>query len=48
MIAEVGSDRFAVREAAAKQLAALGERIEPSVRNASSGKPLGLRAGSAD
>jgi RNA polymerase sigma factor (sigma-70 family) len=38
LIADLDSDRFAVRAAAAKELSGLGERIEPALRQALEGK----------
>jgi hypothetical protein len=39
LIAELDSEQFAVREAAAKKLAALGKRVQPALRQALEGKP---------
>jgi hypothetical protein len=39
LLADLDSDKFAVREAASKELAALGERVEPVLRRALKGSP---------
>jgi RNA polymerase sigma factor (sigma-70 family) len=39
LLAELDGNEFAVREAAAKELAALGERVEPALRQALKEKP---------
>jgi WD40 repeat protein len=39
LIADLDSEQFTVRDAAAKELAALGERAEPALRQALKGKP---------
>jgi WD40 repeat protein len=39
LFADLGSEAFSVREAAAKELAELGERVEPALRQELEGKP---------